>query len=208
MSLGSIYGYGAYGSGSGQVMNDLASQLAAQNEQGTSSRASGLGGYGSMSAIRDQVQELLALVPRTGSKLTFSDLFAYRDKLTDELTAEVEADLETLGVDMSKDLVLGLGRTGQVVAQAGHPDKALVDKYFAANPELSDRYAEALKMNSLAKLAENKASPSVLRAVLQQSSMQAWFMDQGANSLLGGSLATGFGSWDTVSGFGGISALV
>lgn len=200
MALNSI---AAYGNGGNQVMNDLASQLAAQNEQSAPSRTMGLGGYG---AVRDQIQELLALVPRSGDKLSFKDLFEYRDKLAEELTTQVRGDLETLGVDLSQDVTLGLDKAGRVVAMAGHPDKALVDQYFKANPDLADRYAEALKVNSLANLAQNKASPATLRASLQQSSMQAWFADQGANSLFSGSLATSMNSWESM--FSGISAMV
>lgn len=195
----------AYGNSSGQVMSDIAEQLAAQNEQALSTRRSGLAGYGG-NAVRDQVQDILSLIPRSGSKLTFDDIFDYRDKLKDELTAAVSKDLETLGVDLSQDLVLGLDKSGKVVAQAGHPDKALVDRYFAANPDLSDRYALALKVNSLANLAANRTSPEVLRASLQQISMQAWYADQGANSLFTGSLATSMATWS--SSFGGLSTVV
>jgi len=216
MSVDALSAY-TYANGSGSVMSDLAEQLAAQNETSDTSaqataatttgaaRRSGLSAYGSGS-VRDQVADILSLVPRKGGKLTFDDLFAYRDKLEKELTETVSADLETLGVDISKDLVLGLDKSGKVVAQAGHPDKELVDRYFAANPDLADRYAAALKVNGLANMAEGAANPALFSANLTQLSMQAWFGGQGANSLLSGSLATSLGDWDGF--YGGISTTV
>jgi len=139
--------------------------------------------------IRRHVQELLADVPRQGNTLTFADVAAYREQRLEEFQDFVRQGLKGLGVDLSKDLDLHYdANTGKVLA-GNHPDKALVERFFEASPELVQEYAQLLQLTKLTESAETKLSPSEMRLRIQSEMMSAWFGENAGDDFFGGSLA-------------------
>lgn len=140
------------------------------------------------SQIRQQVDELLSLVPSSGSKVSFSDIFAYRDELKQALEERVTADLESLGVDLDEDMQLSMNSSGEVVCTNDHPDQDLINRYFKASPDVVEQYSTALRISQLTDLADRKLSTSELKQEMQSVAMQVWFADN--TESLGGSLAS------------------
>ena len=138
--------------------------------------------------IQKQVDELLADIPKSGNKLTMSDVIAYRDQVTQQLQDDVQSDLEALGVDTTEDINLGLDDNGNVVAAAGTPNKDLIDRYFQANPDKVEEYTDALKLSKLTSMAETKMTPSQIRSQLSTQAISAWTSQNADSDIFSGSL--------------------
>lgn len=146
--------------------------------------------------IRKQVDEMLEGVPYTGNKLTMQDVINYRDSKREQLEETIRADLDKLGVDLDQDIDLAYdSSSGLVYCSSDHPDADLINRYFKANPELCEEYADALKLSRMTSLAEEKMSPSQMRSALQQQAVSLWWEESGA-----GSQTTLMGSLGATSG--------
>ncbi|MGE4552386.1 MAG: hypothetical protein AB7D57_04705 [Desulfovibrionaceae bacterium] len=140
------------------------------------------------SAVAGQVQSLLADVPQSGSKLTFQDIIDYRDQLQDEFEAKARTDLEALGVDVDADFALSYNAaTDTVTASSSHPDKAIIDQYFADNADMRDLFGQVVTYTNLLEPVESGLTPSQIRTQLSADTMNIWFQDNlASDSLLGG----------------------
>ncbi|MFH1914859.1 MAG: hypothetical protein ABIK45_11355 [Pseudomonadota bacterium] len=163
---------------------EAAEKAQAQLSGGTAS-ASG----SAMSQAREYVESLLADIPKSnGTKLTFQDVFDYRDSRNKAWSEQFEADMKALGVDTSIDIKLSLdAATGAVTAQKNHPDKAIIDKYFIDNPEMAEQFGEGVQLSKLTGLAERKLTNAELRQQLSLQSMSIWFeANASASSMFSG----------------------
>ena len=164
---------------------------ATTGEAGERTRASSGGSASLRSQIQDRINEILADVPRSGSKLSFDDVLAYRDQLKEELETTVREDMEKLGVDVDTDIQLAYdSASGQVVCTNDHPDKDVINRYFQANPEVCEDYVTALQLSRLAEPAETQLSPTQLRAQLQAQTVSFWMAENSDASTFTGSLGS------------------
>lgn len=178
--------YGSTAQQAAKARQEAEAALKAQAQQYSTSSTSQTS---SMSQVREQIESLLANIPRSnGDKLTFKDLADYKETLEKEWSEQFEADMTKLGVDTSIDIKLSVdSSTGVVTAQKGHPDKAAIDKYFLDNPEMAEKFEEGVQLSKLTSTAERNLTPSELRQSLTAQSMSIWFeSNSSASSLLMG----------------------
>ncbi|WP_285907596.1 hypothetical protein [Pseudodesulfovibrio pelocollis] len=203
MSTQSIDSAG-YGYSYQQMLKARQEAEAAEKAQTSGGTASASGS--AMSQAREYVESLLANIPKSnGTKLTFQDVFDYRDSRNKAWSERFEADMKALGVDTSIDIKLSLdAATGAVTAQRNHPDKAAIDKYFIDNPKMAEQFAEGVQLSKLTGLAERKLTNAELRQQLSLQSMSIWFeanasassMFSGGGMVLGQQGATTFTGLD------------
>ena len=142
------------------------------------------------SRLRSRIDALLAGIPQSGGKLTFQDVLDYRDQLREDFEAQAKADLEALGVDTDLDFTLSYDAdTNTVTADSGHPDKKVIDWYFANNEEMTEAFAQVVTYSNLAKPAETSVSAEQMVHQLQLDTMSAWFSDNLSTSSLSSGLA-------------------
>jgi hypothetical protein len=175
----SLYGYNYY-SGLGQSSGLTTSSTATSGSNVTAST----------SAIRAQIEALLADVPRSeGGKLTFDDVISYRDEQREAFEARVQSDLAALGVDTDLDMTFSYDANSDVLTvDSGHPDKKLIDAYFAANEDVRADFAEVVALTKLSGSAETKLTATEMRTSLQVQSMAIWAEANASNTFSGGSL--------------------
>ena len=164
-----------------------------QTSDGTSTSATGSSSGSSnlgtrYNSVSSQVQSLLADVPKSGDKLTFQDIIDYRDKLQDQFEAQARKDLEALGVDVDLDFALSYDAASDTVtASSSHPDKAIIDKYFAGNSDMRDLFGQVVSYTNLLDPVETKLTPSQISTQLRADSMRLWFEENSdSSSFLGG----------------------
>lgn len=176
-----LTGYGYYSS-----LSQTTSQNANASTAGAASASSGAAVAGTTSEIRAQIEALLADVPRDANgKLTFQAVADYRDEKREAFEAQVKAELEILGVDTDIDMTFSYdSATDVLTVDSGHPDKKLIDRYFAASDELRADFAEIVALTKLSGSAESKLSPTDLRASLQARSVAIW-AEQNTTNMFG-----------------------
>jgi len=193
-----------YGYSYQQLLKARQEAEATEKAQALLSGSTGTASTSSMSQVREYVESLLADIPRSnGNKLTFQDVYDYRDSRNKEWSERFEADMQKLGVDTSIDIKLSLnGSTGEVTAQKGHPDKAVIDQYFIDNPEMAEGFEEGLQLSKLTALTESKLTSSELRQQLSLTSMSIWFENNTSASSLfsGGGMVLGQQGVSTYAG--------
>ncbi|MUM77959.1 hypothetical protein GKC30_09965 [Pseudodesulfovibrio sp. F-1] len=188
MSTQSIDSNG-YGYSYQQLLKARQEAEAAEKAQAQLSGSTSYSSGTSMSQVREYVESLLANIPKSnGNKLTFQDVYDYRDSHKKEWSERFEEDMQKLGVDTSIEIKLSLnGAKGTVTAQNGHPDKAVIDKYFVDNPEMAEKFEEGVQLSKLTGLTERKLTSSELRQQLSLTSMSIWFeSNTSASSLFSG----------------------
>lgn len=151
----------------------------------------------SKSGVRTHIESLLADIPKgEDGRLSFQDVVNHKDAVEAEWDQRVSADLEALGVDMSKRFRLMLDPgTGAVTASGDHPDKMRIDAYFAANEERADEFKNIVQLGRLASVAENKLSPDDMQQTLLPQAMAWWYQTNMDTSSLftGGGVVFGAG---------------
>jgi len=169
-------GYSAY-----NLSNPTLQQATSQNQsqqvaQGESDESEN----GSLkSQIRNQINALLANIPKgDDGKLSFQDIKDYLDKEEKLWDDSVKADLAALNVDITSEFPLSYdAASGTVTVAEGHPDKALIDKYFELNPEKVEKFEEIIQLGKMTKISSSTQSATQLRRDIQQSAMSIWFED-------------------------------
>lgn len=154
-----------------QQLQETASQASSKSETSSSTSWE--------SRIRNDIQRYLSEVPKgEDGKLSFKDVDDYREGLEKEWDEAVKADLKKLGVDVSKEFPLSYDpTTGKVTVSGDHPDKALIDKYFEANPDKVEEFEKIVQLGKLTAVSNANFSPMELRQTIQQQSMAWWYED-------------------------------
>lgn len=193
MSISSLTS--AYGTSLTDLLNSLSSSETDSTStdywsQVSSSTTSSSSSSSSKAAIREKIEKLLADVPKgSDGKLSFQDVIDYRDEQKEALKTEVLADLKELGVDTDTDIQLSYDESsGTVKVTNNHPDSKLIERYFKANPDMVEKYANLQSISNLASNAESNLTPQQIMAQYKAESLQNWFTDNSDDDLFSTSL--------------------
>jgi hypothetical protein len=131
------------------------------------------------SSMGQDILSYLSQIPKgEDGKLSFQDVDDYRDKLETFWDAEVMADLEELGVDITKQFPLTYdSNTGKVTVSGDHEDKEIIDQYFVDNPDKVGEFETIVQLGKLTTTAEDKLSMDMLNTNLQLESLAWWYQD-------------------------------
>lgn len=139
--------------------------------------------YGTSSYTKNLAEAVNAAMDdlglKSGDRVTFQTLSAYRTKLEEEFKQEVSVGLLAAGVDKDAEFRLAASSDGkgvQVISDS--PDKEKIEKYFKDNPEMVEKFQ---KIQGLNKMEETRKSQrmdvNTIKDRLQMESMTAWFSD-------------------------------
>lgn len=134
---------------------------------------------GSKTEIRAQIDELLTGIPKgDDGKLSFKDIEVYREKMEKEWDDAVKADLKKLGVDVEKEMPLSWdAASGKLTVQKGHPDKEVIDNYFASNSDKIEDFQRIIKLGKMTASHTQKLQPSEIIRNIQRESIAWWYED-------------------------------
>jgi len=118
---------------------------------------------------------LITASPNADGQLTFADVGARHTELLDTWNSEVKADLEDLGVDTGTVFRLLYDPAGAATAIGEHPDKAMINAYFAANPDRGEQLGQALQFGKLAAAAKNTLAEQDMNRPLSVQAMAGWY---------------------------------
>jgi hypothetical protein len=128
------------------------------------------------SVLRGYLRDLLSTaVPDDGAQLTFADVEARHTELLETWNDEVKADLEALGVDTATVFRLLYDPAGSATVTGDHPDKDMINAYFAANPERVRQLGQTLQFGKLAAAARNSLSDRDMTRPLSPDAMAWWY---------------------------------
>ncbi|BDQ34778.1 hypothetical protein [Pseudodesulfovibrio portus] len=131
------------------------------------------------SSMGQDILSYLSKIPKgEDGKLSFQDVDDYREELETFWDAEVMADLEELGVDITKQFPLTYDtNTGKVTVSGDHEDKEIIDQYFVDNPDKVAEFKTIVQLGKLTTTAEDKLSMDMLNTNLQLESLAWWYQD-------------------------------
>ncbi len=128
------------------------------------------------SVMRGYLRHLLATVSPGGTgQLTFADIEAHHTELLETWNDEVKADLETLGADTSTVFRLLHDPAGSASVVGEHPDKEMINAYFAANPGKVEQLGQTLRFGKLVAAAKNSLSERDMTRPLSAAAMAWWY---------------------------------
>lgn len=107
--------------------------------------------YTDLASLTAEIAENLGI---TG-KVTYNDMIAYRDKLSEDFQETVKAGLAELGVDEDADFRLSMNSDGTIQVSSNHKDKAKIEQYFKENPELAEDYEKIQVLNQVENARKN-----------------------------------------------------
>lgn len=140
------------------------------SQENTSGQSSGMG---------TDIRSLLSQVPKGDDKtLSFQDVEDYRENLGKQWDILVMADLEALGVDITKEMPMSYDMdTGKVTVAEGNADKATIDKYFEDNPDMVSQFYDIVQLGKLTATADSKLSQGQMMQNIQLESLAWWYED-------------------------------
>lgn len=156
-------------------------------------------------ALRAEITALLDQIPKgSDGKLSFQDVEDYRESLGEAWDTAVMADLEALGVDVSKEFMMTYDPdTGAVTVSGDTDDKAIIDQYFVDNPDKVEAFRDIIQLGKLTTTASSQLSQDTLMTSLQQQSLAWWYEDNTDPTSWfegGGLLSIGQGSTTSYTG--------
>lgn len=119
-------------------------------------------------------------------RITFRTLMDHRDKMQEEFTAQVKADLKKLGVDENANfrLVSGEDGTGVKVISDDPEAQAAIEQYFKDNPKMASRFDQ---IQSLNKMDETRKKEQIdvhaIRSRIQLESMTTWYASDTSSAM-------------------------
>ncbi|OIQ52213.1 hypothetical protein BerOc1_00687 [Pseudodesulfovibrio hydrargyri] len=133
-------------------------------------------GSASGSVLRGYLRDLLSTAsPDAGGQLTFADVENRHAELLETWTDEVKADLEGLGVNTATVFRLLYDPAGSAAVAGEHPDKDMINAYFAANPDRVRQLGQALQFGKLAASARNGLPEQDMTRPLSAEAMANWY---------------------------------
>jgi hypothetical protein len=128
------------------------------------------------SVLRGYLRDLLSTAsPDADGQLTFADVETRHTELLETWNDEVKADLQGLGVDTATVFRLLHDPAGAATVAGDHPDKDMINAYFAANPERVHQLGQALQFGKLAAAARNSLSEQDMTRPLSAEAMANWY---------------------------------
>jgi len=130
---------------------------------------------------REELQKALDAMKQAGyTRFTFADLEDYRSQLELQFSSAVKSDLKKMGLDPDTkfNLVLDSGGNLQVVTDS--EDKALIEQYFADNPEMVDAFKHIQALSNLKKAQQRSPEQAAeytrnMKLSLQAEAVTAFF---------------------------------
>jgi hypothetical protein len=133
-------------------------------------------GPASGSLLRGYLRDLLSTAsPDADGQLTFAEIEIRHTELLETWNDEVKADLQGLGVDTATAFRLLYDPAGSATGAGEHPDKAMINAYFAANPERVQQLGQALQFGKLAAAARSTLSEQDMNTPLSAAAMANWY---------------------------------
>jgi len=131
------------------------------------------------SSMSQDILSYLSKIPKgADGTLSFQDVDDYRAELETLWDAEVMADLEELGVDITNQFPLTYDTTtGKVTVSGDHEDKEIIDQYFEDNPDKVADFETIVQLGKLTATAEDNLSLDMMSTNLQLESLSWWYAD-------------------------------
>lgn len=193
-----MYTNGIYGSSgiSYNFANDTQrsgqQENAAQQARQNSARPAMLyTGSNSMAGIAKMVEASLEGVePDANGKITFEQVRKHKEAMQEEFSEQVKADLKELGVAEDIEFRLVANPTsGGIEVVTDHEDKALIEKYFKANPEMAEKFNKIEMLGNLDRAKQYQGlPPGQMKKDFQMQAMD-YFLGNAQNN--GMSMASG-----------------
>ena len=151
------------------------------------------------SALAAEILSILDQIPKgDDNRLSCQEVADYREKLGDKWDIEVMADLQKLGVDISKEFAMTYDPdTGKVTVPKDTPNADVINKYFEDNPDKVEEFRNIIQLGKLASTSAAKLPQNSLMTSMQQQSLAWWYADNTSPSSWfdgGGLLAMGQGT--------------
>lgn len=129
--------------------------------------------------LKSEISTLLDQIPKgSDNRLSFQEVKDYREALGDKWDLEVMADLQGLGVDVSKEFVMTYDPdTGKVTVPEGTKDADVINQYFEDNPDKVKEFYDIVQLGKLTATASSQLSQSQMMTSLQQQSLAWWYAD-------------------------------
>ncbi|OIQ50480.1 hypothetical protein BerOc1_02418 [Pseudodesulfovibrio hydrargyri] len=129
--------------------------------------------------LASEISSILDQIPKgDDNRISFQEVQDYREKLGDKWDIEVMADLEKLGVDVSKEFAMTYDPdTGKVTVPASTKDAEIINKYFEDNPDKVKEFRDIIQLGKLTSTAATQLSQSQMMTSMQQQSLAWWYAD-------------------------------
>lgn len=189
---------------------DTTSKIAANFTSTTTQATSGL----LSTEGREELAKALDSMKKAGyTSFSFADVEKYRQSLESQFAEAVRSDLTEMGVDPDIQFNLVLDASGNLQVVTDHADKAVIEQYFADNPEMVDVFKHIQALSNLKKAQSRSPDQAAefsknLKLSLQAEAVQAFFAATDNNGQDYFSQIANFGSNDATSYFLGLNQKV
>lgn len=138
--------------------------------------------------LQQKISDLMKELSDRGlSRLSFEDIQKQRKAIESTFDEEVREELKALGVDTDTKFQLIFDEsTGRIVVGNDHPDKKIIESYFAANPERVKQFNTILDLQQVEELAQNRLEPQQFKKQITQQSMAFWLNQNGQSDMFSG----------------------
>ncbi len=114
-------------------------------------------------------------------RITFETIESYRQTMEAQFSDNLRAALKEKGVDPNIEFKLVADADGKVSVVSDHKDKAMVEKYLADNPKVTEQFLHIQALSNVQRTAENSlatatgSSVAQIRKQLQAQAVEAYF---------------------------------
>ncbi|MDR2574480.1 MAG: hypothetical protein LBC94_09125 [Desulfovibrio sp.] len=163
----------------------------AKNAATDTAKTSAQNPYGNGISMMDQVAGMVDLTKyamdamglTADSRVTFSQIFKYREQLQQEFNQSVNNGLKALGIadTYSLEFTLQTNDDGTVNVSGNGPDRDKIQNFFDNNPDLIKKYKQIEALNGIEEARKALAiPPGEMRKRIQIESMAAWWTESNA----------------------------
>lgn len=163
---------------------------------------------------RAEVQKALNAMKKEGyTSFSFADIEDYRQKLENDFSSAMRADLKEMGVDPDIEFQLVMDAYGNVQVVSNHPDKGAIEIYLEDNPEMVDVFKHIQALSNLKRSQQKATSTNAaftrdLKRSLQAEAIESFFAATDNNGQDYFKQIASFGSNDATSFFLGLNQKV
>lgn len=148
---------------------------------GSSSSTSTYSGKSTVASLVELAQYAMdSMGVAKGSRVTFSQIQAYKSKIEQDFSDAVKKGLETAGVSKDVAFRLSLDDDGKIQVASDDADKDKVQKFFDDNPDLAKKYEKIQALSNLDSARKAMSvNPGELRKRIEIESMASWWESSG-----------------------------